>query len=131
MDSSVPTAPEFRDKDFLKAFEMVTKKTLSDLGESVQTAVLYHIKKIEGLDSTELFKDPLRFVKALRQIFSTGSSVIEDKIIESMCSLFGIPYPDIAESFDRKIASIYASAFSGKNDANQPHEDLMPFIFNP
>lgn len=103
-----------KDKHFLKAFDLAATKTLSELGTSVQTAILYHAGKIEGMNSCDLLKDPLKFADALEKIFSSGSSLLEDKILESMCNSLGIPQLNIGGSFDQKIAAVYAAAFAKK-----------------
>ena len=88
--------------------------------------------KIEGLDSSQLFEDPLRFKRALHKILFTGSSIIEERIIESMISFFGTPPPSIGESFDQKISMIYSSFVQRKTglDQHKIDGDLPSFLFN-
>jgi hypothetical protein len=108
-----------RNKRFLEAFDLAATKTLSELGDSARSAILYHAGKIEGMNTSDLMKDPLKFADALEKIFSSGSTVLEDKILESMCSNLGIPPVNIGGSFDQKIATVYASAFAKKNGAGR------------
>ena len=107
--------PIIRNKQFLEAFERATNKTLADLGPSVRTAVLYHIAKIEGVDNDKILSDPRIFARALEKIFSTGSTIIENKIIEIMCSELGIESNEGDGSFDQKISSMYGEVFQRKN----------------
>ena len=107
--------PIIRNKQFLEAFGRATNKTLSDLGPSVRTAVLYHIGKIEGVDNDKILSDPRIFARALEKIFSTGSTIIENKIIEIMCSDLGIESNEGDRSFDQKISSMYGEVFQRKN----------------
>jgi hypothetical protein len=108
-----------KDKHFLQVFDTAATKTLSELGNSVQTAILFHVGKIEGMNSSDVLKDPLKFADALEKIFSSGSSVLEDKILESMCTSLGIPPLNIGGTFDQKIAALYASAYAKKNGGNK------------
>jgi hypothetical protein len=107
---------KIKNKHFLKAFDLAATKTLSELGDSVQTAILYHAGKIEGMKSSEVLKDPLKFADALEKIFSSGSLVLENKILDSMCNSLGIPPLNIAGSFDQKIAAVYESALAKKTN---------------
>jgi hypothetical protein len=107
---------KIEDKQFLKAFDMAATRTLTELGESVQTAVLYHIGKIEGMSSSEVLQHPLKFAEALEKIFLSGSFVLEDKIIETMRSELRIRSLSIGGTFEQKIAALYASALSKKSE---------------
>ena len=112
-------SPSIKDKHFLQAFDVAATKTLSELGHSVQIAILYHVGKIEGMESSDVLKDPLKFADALEKIFSSGSSLLEDKILESMCNNLGVPPLNIGGSFDQKIAAVYAAAFAKKSNGGK------------
>lgn len=106
---------KIKDRQFLEAFDLATTKTLSELGGDVQEAILYHVAKIGGVDSEDVLKDPLKFAAALERIFSSGSTILEDKIIESMCNDLGIPSLDMGGSFGQKIVAVYSLANKKKN----------------
>jgi hypothetical protein len=101
-------------RQFFNSFDRAAKKTLSDLGESVQDAVIYHIGKVEGMNSSDVLKDPLKFAEALEKIFLSGATVLEDKIIGSMCKDLGVPLLEDGGNFEQKIAILYNLAFSKK-----------------
>lgn len=105
---------KIKDRDFLHAFEVAASKTLSELGEDVRTAILFHVSKIEGVKLEDSLKDPLQFAVGLEKIFSAGSTILEDKIIESMCSALGLERLDIGGAFDQKIAAVYESLYRRK-----------------
>jgi hypothetical protein len=113
------TTLAIKDKHFLEVFDSAATKTLSELGSSVQTAILFHAGKIEGIDSSDVLKDPLKFGDAIEKIFSSGSSVLEDRIIDSMCTSLGIPPLNIGGTFEQKIAALYASAFAKKTNGGK------------
>lgn len=95
-----------RDKQFISAFDLSAKKTLSELGEDVLAAILYHAGKIQGVEASEALNDPIKFAASLEKIFSTGSAILEDKIIDSMCGYLGTPL-NIGGSFEQKIVALY------------------------
>ena len=101
-------------KHFLEAFKIAATKTLSELGDDVKVAILYHAGKIQGVQPQEALDDPIRFAVALEEIFSEGSSLLEDKMIELMCNNLGIPQINIGGAFDQKIAAVYVQAFARK-----------------
>lgn len=105
---------KIKDKDFLEAFDLAASRTLSELGEDVKTAILFHISKLEGVKSEDTLKDPLLFGVALEKIFSAGSSILEDKILEMTCNGLGLPRLDIGGTFDQKIAAVYESLYKRK-----------------
>ncbi|MHB1907500.1 MAG: hypothetical protein ACYCQJ_01360 [Nitrososphaerales archaeon] len=105
---------EIKDPYFLQVFDRAATKTLSDLGESAQVAILFHMQKILGAQVADLMNDPLKFAKALEQMFSIGSTVLEDKIIASMCIDIGVPPIDSPGSFDQKITLVYRSFLNRK-----------------
>ena len=105
---------KIRDKHFLEAFDTAATKTLTELGGDVREAILYHVARIGGVNSEDVLKDPLKFADALQQIFSSGSTILEDKIIESMCTVLGIPQQNLGGSFGQKIAILYSSAYERK-----------------
>ena len=122
---SISTEIRIKDRQFLKVFDEAAMKTLGDLGESVQTAVLYHIGKIEGMSPSAVLKNPLRFAEALQKIFLSGSSVLEDKIIESMCISLGISPLNIRGTFEQRIAALYTLAFSKKSGSQSADENSL------
>lgn len=105
---------EIKDRYFLQVFDRAAIKTLSDLGESAQVSILFHMQKILGAQVRDLMNDPLKFAKALEQMFSIGSTVLEDKIIASMCYDIGVPLVDSSGSFDQKIILVYSSFLDRK-----------------
>jgi hypothetical protein len=105
------TSLKIKDRRFLEAFDTAATRTLTELGGDVREAILYHVAKIGGVDSEDVLKDPLKFADALEQIFSSGSTILEDKIIESMCDHLGIPQMSIGGSFGQKIAILYSSTY--------------------
>jgi hypothetical protein len=113
--ATTTTTLTIKDKHFLEVFDWAANEILSELGSSVRTAILFHASKIEGIDSSEILKDPLKFGDAIEKIFSSGSYVLEDKILESMCASLRIPPLNIGGTFEQKITSLYASASAKKN----------------
>ncbi len=105
---------KIKDKHFLEAFDSAATKTLTELGGDVREAILYHVARIGGVNSDDVLKDPLRFADALEQIFSSGSTILEDKIIDSMCTDLGIAQLNLGGSFGQKIAMLYSSAYERK-----------------
>jgi hypothetical protein len=105
---------KIKDRDLLEAFELAASRTLSELGEDVRTAILFHISKIEGVKLEDTLKDPLQFAYALEKIFSAGSSILEDKIIETICRELGLARIDVGGTFEQKIAAVYESLYTRK-----------------
>jgi hypothetical protein len=101
---------KIKDRNFLEAFDTAATKTLTELGGDVREAILYHVARIGGVNSEDVLKDPLRFADALEQIFSSGSTILEDKIIDSMCIHLGVPQLNLGGSFGQKIAILYSSS---------------------
>ena len=99
-----------------EALQRTAMKVLSDFGPSVQTAILYHLRRLEGASSDEqALSDPIRFSKALETIFSEGASIIEDNIIEAMCKTIGVDYEKTKGSFEEKIARIHDLDSNARN----------------
>ena len=104
------------EEQFNKAFEKAVTKTLLDLGTSVQTAVMFHLERIQGLSTSELLKDPNIFSAALQKIFANGSKILEEKVIQVMCRDLGIEYERTWGSFAQKL-TVVQNAASDKRTA--------------
>ena len=98
------------------AFQSAALKVLSDFGPSVKTAVLFHLAKHQETSSVEeTLSDPIRFSSALEAIFSQGATIIEDKIVESMCDTLGYEYEKTKGTFDEKLSRIYDLVYSSRD----------------
>ncbi len=100
------------DEQFGKAFEKAVSKALQEMGASVQTAVLYHLERVQGISATELMKNPEIFSDALQKIFATGTSIIEEKILQVMCRDLGVEYEKTQGTFVQKLQLIQRAASS-------------------
>lgn len=109
-------ALEFKDTCFLEAFDRAASRTLYNLGESARVAILYHMQELLGKQASDFMKDPFQFMKALEEIFSVGSSLLEDHIITSMCTDLKIPPVRVAGSFDQKLELVYSSFIEKKGN---------------
>jgi hypothetical protein len=63
-----------------------TLNVLNELGSGVSSAVLYHIQRQLSVTQEALFEDPNRFVSSFEGLFGSGALLLEEKIIDSMCS---------------------------------------------
>jgi hypothetical protein len=105
----------FTSRKINTAFSRAAMKTLLELGPSVPSSILYYLEQRLGVSSDQIFEDPIRFAKALEGIFSLGSPLIEDKILQHMCEELGIEHEKSAGTFEEKIHQIYESNESKRN----------------
>ena len=97
-------------EQFDKVFAKAAEETLQELGNSVQTAVMFHLEKIQGVSINEILKDPKVFSIALGKIFGTGSKIIEDKIVRIMCKNLGIEYEKSQGTLEQKLSMVQNAA---------------------
>ncbi|HZW57338.1 MAG TPA: hypothetical protein VFF30_13700 [Nitrososphaerales archaeon] len=98
---------EFTSRKIIEVFSNAALKTLLEFGPSVRTAVLYHMEKMQRLLVEEILHDPVRFSKLLEMIFSAGATIIENKIIESMCVELSLDSDLVGRgSFEERLAKI-------------------------
>ncbi len=65
------------------------------------------MEKMQRLLVEEILHDPVRFSKLLEMIFSAGATIIENKIIESMCVELSLDSDLVGRgSFEERLAKI-------------------------
>lgn len=63
---------------------------LEQLGEDVRRTLLLHFRREKGIKYYEIFKNPLKFIDALRSILGDAASTIENQIIKNIETEFNL-----------------------------------------
>jgi len=89
--------PNNEASDHIEVLIAAVERGLSVLGESVAQVIFHNLDKMYSLKRQDIIKNPDRFVQALHDIFGSGAAVIEELIIQSICTASGLA-PNIPDT---------------------------------
>lgn len=102
-------------RKIIDALAHSAQDVLSELGSGVSSSVLYHLQRKLSVTQEELFEDPDRFASGLESVFGVGAYLLEEKIIDSMCSELGIKLERNAGSFINRFYEICSRDTTKRN----------------
>lgn len=103
----------YTNRKVVRVFPHAALTALAALGPSIPEAVLFHLEKILGVPPEKVFEDPLKFASALETLFSSGSTLIEDKIIHIMCEELHVKFQDTRGTFEEKLTRNFSNGGLG------------------
>jgi len=78
-----------------KVLEAIDEGLKDVLGESCAKSIYYYFQMCTGLRVEDVVERPEAFVSFLRDMFKAGAQVLERKVVERLCTKFGVNPGDV------------------------------------